>query len=305
MPLVVLFSGRFDDVERERWWCALRTAAPEFDWRRDDDGSALDRAAVDAAVVANPAPGALAGLPRLRLIHSLWAGVDRLLADATVPAEVPLLRMVDPAMSAAMAETAAWAVLGLHRRFFDYAAQQARREWRQHPQRRADEVSVLVLGAGQMGGAVAARLQGLAYRVASWRARDGAGALAPRLARAEIVINLLPLTPATRGLLDAAFFAALPRGAGLVNLARGAHVVDADLLAALDEGRLGRAVLDVFTTEPLPADHAFWRHPRVTLLPHVAALTDERSASAVVAANLRALARGEPLAHRVDRARGY
>ena len=119
------------------------------------------------------------------------------------------------------------------------------------------------------------------------------------------MINLLPLTPATRGLIDAAFFAALPRGAGLVNLARGAHVVDADLLAALDAGRLARAVLDVFTTEPLPADHAFWRHPRVTLLPHVAALTDERSASAVVAANLRALARGEPLAHRVDRARGY
>jgi glyoxylate/hydroxypyruvate reductase A len=305
MQLVVLFSGRFDADERERWWHALRAAAPEFDWRRDDDGSAFDRAAVDAAVVANPSPGALAALPRLRLIHSLWAGVDRLLGDATVPAEVPLLRMVDPAMSAAMAETAAWAVLGLHRRFFDYAAQQARCEWRQHPQRRADEVNVLVLGAGQMGGAVAARLQTLGYRVATWRARDGAGALAPQLAQAEIVINLLPLTPATRGLLDAAFFAALPRGAGVVNLARGAHVVDADLLAALDAGRLARAVLDVFTTEPLPADHAFWRHPRVTLLPHVAALTDERSASAVVAVNLRALARGEPLAHQVDRARGY
>lgn len=305
MPLVVLFSGRFDADERERWWRSLRAAAPEFDWRRDDDGGALDRDAVDAAVVANPSPGALAGLPRLRLIHSLWAGVDRLLGDATLPADVPLLRMVDPAMSAAMAETAAWVVLGLHRRFFDYAAQQARWEWRQHPQRRADEVNVLVLGAGQMGGAVAARLQGLGYRIASWRARDGAGALAPRLAQAEIVVNLLPLTPPTRGLLDAAFFAALPRGAGVVNLARGAHVVDADLLAALDAGRLARAVLDVFTTEPLPSDHAFWRHPRVTLLPHVAALTDERSASAVVAANLRALARGEPLAHQVDRARGY
>jgi glyoxylate/hydroxypyruvate reductase A len=304
-PLTVLFSGRFDADERERWWQQLRAAAPEFDWRRDDDGSALDRAAVDAAVVANPEPGALAALPRLRLIHHLWAGVERLLADPTVPADVPLLRMVDPAMNAAMAETAVWAVIALHRRFFDYAAQQARREWAQHPQRWAGEVPVLVLGAGQMGGSVAVRLQGLGYRVSTWRARDGAGALAPRLAQAEIVVNLLPLTPATRGLLDATFFAALPPGASLVNLARGAHVVDADLLAALDTGRLARAVLDVFATEPLPPEHAYWRHPRVTLLPHVAALTDEQSGSAVVAANLRALVRGEPLAHAVDRARGY
>jgi glyoxylate/hydroxypyruvate reductase A len=305
-PLTVLFSGRFEADERARWWHALRAAAPEFDWRRDDDdGRALDRAAVDVAVVANPGPGALAGLPRLRLIHSLWAGVDRLLADASVPADVPLLRMVDPAMNAAMAETAAWAVLGLHRRFFDYAAQQARREWIQHPQRRADEVRVLVLGTGQMGGAVAARLQALGYRVETWRARDGDDALAPRLGQAEIVVNLLPLTPATRGRLDARCFAALPRGASVINLARGAHVVDADLLAALDGGRLQRAVLDVFTTEPLPADHPYWGHPRVTLLPHVAALTDERSGSAVVAANLRALCRGEPLAPLVDRARGY
>jgi glyoxylate/hydroxypyruvate reductase len=97
----------------------------------------------------------------------------------------------------------------------------------------------------------------------------------------------------------------LPRGASIVNLARGAHVVDADLIAALDAGHLQRAVLDVFHVEPLPAGHAFWRHPRITVLPHVAALTDERSAATVVAANLRALAQGAPIAHRVDRARGY
>jgi glyoxylate/hydroxypyruvate reductase A len=125
------------------------------------------------------------------------------------------------------------------------------------------------------------------------------------LREAEIVINLLPLTPATRGLLDARAFAAMPRGASLVNLARGAHVVDADLLAALDAGQLQRAVLDVFASEPLPAEHPFWRHPKVTVLPHVAALTDERSAAAVVAANLKALAHGESIAHLVDRARGY
>lgn len=301
-PLSVLLCGRFDAAERDAWWNALRVAAPQCEWHRDD--APFERGLIDAAVVANPEPGALAALPKLRLVQSLWAGVDKLLADATVPAQVPLARMVDPAMNAAMAETALWAVLGLQRRFFDYAMQQARVQWLPHPQRRADEVSVIVLGAGQMGSAVAAQLSTHGYRVDTWRAREAAP-LAPRLAAAEIVINLLPLTPATRGLLDARCFASLPRGASVVNLARGAHVVDADLLAALDSGHLRRAVLDVFHDEPLPVAHAFWTHPQITVLPHVAALTDERSAARVVAGNLSALARGDAIPHVVDRARGY
>jgi glyoxylate/hydroxypyruvate reductase len=302
MTLAVLFSGRFDAAEREAWWQALRTAAPEMTWVREDEAFAAE--AIDAAVVANPAPGTLAWLPRLRLIQSLWAGVDKLLADTTLPRDVPLARMVDARMSAAMAETALWAVLGLHRGFFDYAAQQRDALWRQLPQRRAEAIRVLVLGAGAMGVAVADRLAAQDFRVGVWRARDGVP-LARVLADAEIVVNLLPLTPATRGLLDARFFAALPRGASVVNLARGAHVIDADLLAALDSGHLHRAVLDVFATEPLPAGHPFWRHPRITALPHVAALTDVDSGAAVCAENLRALASGAPLAHLVDRARGY
>jgi len=300
--LNVLLAGRLDATEREAWWHALNAAAPEFAWHRDD--GAFEREAIDAAVVANPPPGLLAGLPRLQLIQSMWAGVDKLLDDPSLPGCVPLARMVDPAMSAAMAETALWAALGVHRRFFDYAAQQAHALWQPHAQRRADEVNVLVLGAGQMGAAVAARLAAAGYAVRSWRAAGGAP-LGAALGTAEIVIDLLPLTAATRGLLDARAFAAMPRGASIVNLARGAHVVDADLIAALDSGHLQRAVLDVFATEPLPTDHPFWRHPKVTVLPHVAALTDERSASAIVAANLRALARGEPIAHLVDRVRGY
>jgi glyoxylate/hydroxypyruvate reductase len=298
----VLFAGRFDAAERERWWHALRAAAPEHRWWRDD--VPFDRDAIEAAVVANPAPAALANLPQLRLVQSLWAGVDKLLADPSVPAGVPIARMVDPVMSAAMAETALWAVLGLHRRFFDYADQQRDARWLPHAQRRADEVRVLVLGAGHMGQAVAQRLAAQGYRVTTWRASD-APALAPLLATTEIALSLLPLTPATRGLLDARVFAALPTGASIVNLARGAQVVDVDLIAALDSGHLRRAVLDVFATEPLPAEHPFWRHPKVTVLPHVAALTDERSAATVVAANLSTLARGEPVPHLVDRARGY
>jgi glyoxylate/hydroxypyruvate reductase len=300
--LHVLLTGRFDAAEREAWWQALRAAAPQCCWHRDDEP--FDRTLIGAGVVANPEPGVLARLPNLRLIQSLWAGVDKLLADTTLPAHVPLARMVDPAMNAAMAETALWAVLGLHRRFFDYAAQQSRAQWLPLPQRRADEVRVLVLGAGQMGMAVAQRLTAQGYRVTNWRARDPAP-LTAALRDAEIAINLLPLTPATRGLLDAHCIAALPRGASIVNLARGAHVVDAELLAALGSGHLHRAVLDVFHSEPLPSDHPFWRHPQVTVLPHAAALTDERSAAEVVAANLRALAQGDAISHVVDRARGY
>ena len=298
----VVLAGEFDEGEFEAWRAALGQAMPEAQWLSVEKARTVP-SEVKAAVVANPLPGSLVGLRGLRLIQSLWAGVDRLLTDATLPAGVPIARMVDPAMTAAMAETALWATLALHRGFFAYQQRQREAQWRPHRQRRAGEVHVLVLGQGEMGRRVAAVLQHQGYAVESWR-RDGA-TLAPLLARSEIVVNLLPLTPETRGLLDARFFAALPPRAALVNLARGAHVVDDDLLAALDAGRLRHALLDVFHTEPLPATHRFWSHPSVTVLPHAAALTDERSAAAVVAANLRALRDGQPIAHLVDRSRGY
>jgi len=267
-----------------------------------------------AAVVANPPPGSLQGLPGLRLIQSLWAGVDRLLDDPSLP-DVPLARMVDPAMSAAMAETALWATLSLHRRFFDYAQQQRDRHWYPLPQRRADEIEIAVLGMGQMGRTCARRLLETGYRVTGWNQHGGAiagmalehglEALWPLLARSDIVINLLPLTPQTADLLDRRFFAAMRRGAALVNLARGGHLVEADLLQALDRGQLDRAVLDVFRQEPLATDHPFWCHPRVTVLPHSAAATDMRSAASIVALNLQALRDGRPISHLVQRKRGY
>ncbi len=298
----VLLCGDFGADERLRWQRALAAALPEAQWL-DEAGARARPDAVQAAMVANPPPGSLQGLPQLRLIQSLWAGVDRLLNDSTLPAGVPVARMVDPAMNAAMAETALWAVLSLHRGFFEYARRQREAQWQVHKQRRTNEVNVLVLGQGQMGLASAARLVQQGYTVMGWR-RNGAP-LPPLLARAHIVINLLPLTPDTRGLLDAAFFAALPPKAAIVNLARGAHVVDDDLLAALDSGRLRHAVLDVFHAEPLPPGHPYWQHPRVTVLPHAAAITDPRSAATVAAENLRAALAGQPVAHLVDRQRGY
>jgi glyoxylate/hydroxypyruvate reductase len=309
----ILIAADFSAAEWDSWWPALQAALPGEVLLRQAHAS--QAATVDIALVANPPPGSLAGLGGLRLIQSLWAGVDRLLDDPTVPAGVPLARMVDPAMNQAMAETALWAVLSLHRGHFQYAAQQRRGEWAQRAQRRAGEVPVAVLGLGQMGRATARRLVLNGYPVVGWSTRTvevegvtccaGADALAEVLAAASIVVNLLPLTSSTRHLFDARRLAQMAPGAALVNLARGAHVVEADLLNALERGRLGHAVLDVFQTEPLPAGHAFWAHPQVTLLPHAAALTDPRSASAVVAANVAALRRCLPVMHLVDRERGY
>ena len=311
----VLLTGQWPEDECALWRTALAAAMPEARWL-DAEAARREGRAVRAAVVANPASGVLAGWPGVELVQSLWAGVDRLLADNSVPAHLLIARMVDPALGAAMAETALWATLSLHRGFFNYQRQQSDGQWRQMAQRRAEDVCVLLLGLGEMGRAVASRIGALGYRVLGWRLRpgaviegvaqhDGESALWPLLSRADVVINLLPLTPETRGLLNRRFFAAMPRTAAVVNLARGAHVVDDDLLQALDQGQLRHAVLDVFHTEPLPLEHRYWGHAGVTLLPHVAALTDARSASAVVAMNLRALRDGRPLAHLVQRQRGY
>ena len=331
----LLLAGDLDTAERAMWAAALRQALPNHPLHLAR--GAVPDAQITAAIVANPAPGSLAGLPGLGLIQSLWAGVDRLLQDPSLPPDVPVARMVDPAMTAAMAQTALWATLALHRGFFNYATQQRAGCWQQLAQRRADEVAVLVLGHGQMGQAVAQRLAQQGYRVTAWRrgapaavaaavAADhasgitatpginitpgihitsGPAALPGLLAQSQVLINLLPLTPDTRGLINAQLLASLPQGAGLVNLARGAHVVDDDLLAALHSGQVGHAVLDVFNSEPLPTGHAYWQHPQVTVLPHAAALTDTRSAAAVVALNIQALAAGLPLQHVVQRGVGY
>lgn len=292
----ILLLGSWDDTERQRWLTLLQQALP-------GDGFVFaPQADVEIAVVANPPPGSLQGLPRLRLIQSVWAGVDRLLQDPTLPRDVPLSRMVDPAMNEAMAQTALWAVLSLHRGFFSLQAQQTAQRWQAPAQSRAADWRVLVLGVGELGGRVVNALEVQGYAVSGWSRRSGVEA---PLAEADTVINLLPLTDATRGFFDAKRLAQLKRGASLVNLARGAHVVEADLLQALDAGQLGHAVLDVFEHEPLPTGHRLWTHPQVTVLPHCAAQTDPRSAVDVVVANIRALRAGRPLAHRVDTQRGY
>jgi glyoxylate/hydroxypyruvate reductase A len=274
-----------------------------------------DPGAIRIALVAKPPRGALAGFPNLQLISSLWAGVDGLLADPTLPRNVTLTRLIDPQLTGAMVESVLLHVLSAHRLAPRYRLQQARAEWRQHDQPAATERTVGILGFGNLGHACADALLPLGFRIQAWSrsARShprvdcthGEAGLAQVLECSNILVCLLPNTDATLGLLNAARLAMLPTGATVINVGRGAAIDDHALLAALDSGHLEAAILDVFQQEPLPPDHAYWRHERVWVYPHVAAETDPRSASRIVAGTVRRFLAGEPLPERVDFARGY
>lgn len=275
-----------------------------------------DPSTVDIALVRGDDPGDLRGLPNLSFVQCLWAGVERLLVHPDLPEHVTLARMVDPAMADQMAATALAHVLDLHLDLHRYRSDQANRVWKPADPGAPSDRTVGILGLGALGARTAMLLRGVGFNVIGLRASargvnvDERGIVTTPSINdvtdaSDIVINLLPLTPETVGLLNAAFFQRLRRGASIINLARGGHVVDADLIAALDSGQLHRAVLDTFSIEPLPAGHPFWTHPSITVTPHVAANTDPRSASAVITDNIRAFRTGGPITGLVDRTRAY
>ena len=296
-----------------RWRPHLPAAFPDYEisyWPEFGDP-----AAIDYALVWHPEPGLLASLPNLKLIVSLGAGIDHILRDPNLPAGVPILRLVDPHMTEAMCEYVALQVLRLHRQDIDYRLQQTAGEWRELHQKNAAERKVGILGFGTLGQAAGHTLRSLGFPVAGWSRSAkqvpgfatyaGPAGLDAMLATNDILVCLLPMTPETENILDARLFARLPRGAGLVNAGRGRHLVDADLLAALDSGQLSAAVLDVFRDEPLPPEHPFWRHPRIVVTPHVAADTNPPTAAPIIAAAIRNLEAGRPVANLVDPAQGY
>jgi glyoxylate/hydroxypyruvate reductase A len=270
---------------------------------------------VDVALAANPPWGELATYPNLRFVQSLWAGVDGLLGDPSLPSHLVIARLIDPAMAQTMVEGAIAAVLYLHRQLPAYLQQQAERTWRQLPQPITAHRHVGVLGFGKMGRPVARALGALGFRVRAWglspRAETGldyswgAAGFDQVLSHAHILINLLPLTADTTGILNTTLFKRLPAGAALINLGRGGHLREEDLVDALRTGHLSHAVLDVFQQEPLPAAHPFWTHPRITVLPHVAATTDPESAAPLALQNIMAFRAGRPLTGLVSRSRGY
>jgi len=302
--LNLLFASKIEPAER--WLPLLERALPR-------DRIVLEPSAdIDIALVAAPPPGTFGKLPRLKLVQSLWMGVEKLLEDPELPRNIPFARMVDPGMVAAMSETVLAHVLDWHRHFWTYRLWQREKKWKRRRQFMAQDRTVGFLGLGELGTDAARKLVALGFNVCGWSRRPKSIAglhcstdLRETLAMSDAVVCLLPLTGQTRGVLNAPAFAQMRAGGCVINLARGAHVVVPDLIAALESRHLAHAYLDVFDTEPLPPESPLWTHPGVTVTPHIAALTEPRTAVPSIVENVERVRRGEAPLHLVDFAAGY
>jgi len=320
MSLRIVLCAR--EATAVSWAAALSTALRERGlaadvWARSAALTEPDphAPAADVAVVWRP-PGALfIEQPRLQALFNLGAGVDALLALPELPPQLPLYRLEDAGMARSMADYALAAVLRSYRRFDRYAQAQAAQRWRAEPLPQRETYAVGVLGMGVIGAAIATTLQqqGFAVRghtrsrrtLAGVRCYAGDAEFDAFLAGLDVLVAALPATPDTDGLLDKAALAKLAQGAHVVNVGRGNALVEADLVALLDEGHLSGATLDVFAQEPLPPGHPFWARSDILVTPHVAAETERDPAVAQVADKLVAWSRGEPVSGLVDRGRGY
>ena len=292
------------------WHAAFRAALPEARIAVWPDVPF----APDYVAAWHPSPELFAHVPAPKAIFNLGAGVDALLHLPDLP-HVPVIRLEDAGMALPMAEYVTLAALAAYRHRDAYRAQQSVARWHVLPPEARDAFTVGILGMGVLGRACAQALRPFGFPLLGWsrtrkdipgvESHAGMDRLGAMLARTRMLVCLVPLTAATHGLLDTERLGTLPRGAHLVNVARGALVVDADLLRLLDAGHIASATLDVFHDEPLPPEHPFWHHPRVTVTPHVSALTDVPASVAQIAAKIRQLERGESVTGIVDRTRGY
>lgn len=307
----LLFASNIDDPAP--WQALFARERPDVTFRVFPDIG--DPADITHALVWRIPDGVLASLPNLKAVFSLGAGIDQIVRDPGFPASIPLFRLVDGGLREQMTEYALYGVLNWHRRMDRYRDQQARGEWRMleavHPSQR----TVGVMGLGVFGSDIAQKLALLGFKVIGWSRTPkeiagvesfvGAEGFDAFLARSEILINILPLTDETRGILNAALFERLPGGGALVHLGRGGHLVEADLVAALDAGRLDWAMLDVFPSEPLPAESPLWSHPRVLVTPHIAAQPVSNAAESAIIGNFNSFERGGEPPGRVDLSVGY
>lgn len=301
------------------WTNSMRKLAPGMDIRvwPDKVGIAAD---IRYAVAWLPPPNVLRSLPNLSVIFSLGAGVDAILSDPTLPEATPIVRVNEPDLTMRMTEYVVLHVLMHHRQQRRLDENQKKKIWDSFPTHGASDLAVGIMGLGVMGSDSAMRLRDLGFKVAGWsrnrRRIDGVHCYAGDaefdafLHRTDILVSLLPHTPATNGIINRDTIRKLSRkgpfGAPiLINAGRGKQQVEADVLAALDSGELHAATLDVFVTEPLPAESPFWTHPKVTLTPHCAADSDPETISAYVLRQIRRHEAGQPLENLVDRARGY
>jgi glyoxylate/hydroxypyruvate reductase A len=306
------FLYKADPARGARWAQLFAERAPEIDFHIWP--SAGDPSRVRYLAAWEPPENLAATFPNVEVVFSVGAGVDQF-DLSRIPAHVPVVRMIESGLVAGMVEYVTLAVLAAHRDWLSYIAQQRQGLWRPIPVRTAASRRVGVLGMGVLGQAVLDKLHGFGFQCAGWSrtehalpgidcfaGEEGMGAF---LARTDILICLLPLTATTRGMLSRALFQRMPPGAVLINVGRGGHLVERDLLDALDAGQLSAAILDVCDTEPLPQHHPFWRHPRIMLTPHIASMTQPETAVDAVLENIRRHREGLPLIGLVDRQRGY
>ncbi|UVO35684.1 glyoxylate/hydroxypyruvate reductase A [Bradyrhizobium arachidis] len=271
---------------------------------------------VRLALAWHPPEDAFSRYPNLQAVCSVGAGVDNIISCPSLNSDVHIVRVVDPRQARMMSGFVAWHVIGHQRDFAGYHSQQRDRVWHPRRQRDANNVSVGILGYGEIGRKVASDLTYLGFSVMCWsrtpkavsdmpRIYHGAAGLAPMLENSEVLVNLLPFTPRTRGILNAQAFAKMPRGGYLVQVGRGEHLVEADLLAALNNGQLVGAALDVFAAEPLPTSHPFWAHPLIRVTPHHASDVTVRAVATTLVATAQAIRAGRRPPHAIDRAHGY
>jgi glyoxylate/hydroxypyruvate reductase A len=308
----VLFAGRTDHAPD--WCAALRERLPGIDLT--DDVAGTDPADVDILVYAPNGPITdLAPYTGVAAIQCVWAGVETLLDNPTLPEGPVLLRMVEPGLTVGMTDYVVGNVMRVHLGIDGHKANQAQRIWSEDNPPLSSDRHVGIVGLGALGRDAAEKLVGLGFQVSGWsrsakhidgvRSLHGPEGFETLLADADVLVLLAPLTAETEDMFDAAAFGKMKRGAHVINAARGQLIVDEALLAALDSGQVGGATLDVFRTEPLPQDHPYWEHPSVTITPHIASVTRRDTAMAVVAEQIRRFERGEPFENIVDRESGY
>jgi glyoxylate/hydroxypyruvate reductase A len=295
------------------WARDFAQALPQAETVVWEEGQAL--APCDYAVLWAPTPALLDQLAHVKAIFLMGAGVDAILKFGDALPEVPVIRLGDAGMGAQMAEYVVYAVLRYFRRFDEYEQQARQGMWNPLAPRKKEEFTVGVLGLGQLGIPVVKALRQLGFPVRGWSRSPkdlpgvdcyaGMDALDDFLSGTQVLVSMLPLTPETTNLLDRARLSKLPEGAYLINVARGAQVAEPDLLALIRAGHIAGATLDVFRNEPLPAPHPFWDEPRITITPHISALTIREEAVRQIAHKITLLDQGEHVADVVDRNRGY
>ena len=309
--MCILFHAQ--DANPAPWLAALQAALPDAQLRVWEAG---DVAPADYAVVWKPPVAMLQDRTDLKAVFNLGAGVDAILQlGAALPAGVPIVRLDDAGMGVQMAEYVTHAVLRYFRRFDQLEAQQQRGEWRFLKAFEKAQFPIGILGLGILGSRIAAGLAPFGFPLHGWSRSQkdlpgitchaGADGLDAFLAASRVVVCILPLTTETSGLLNRETLSRMPRGSYLINVARGDHLIEEDLLALVQEGQIAGATLDVFRQEPLPAEHPFWQEPRITITPHIAAVTLRGDSVRQIADKINRLEQGATIEGVVDRVRGY